>query len=160
MTLEELNRLPRYRAEEEFLKCCGSRAWVRTMAQRRPFSNLERLAQAAGEIWFSLDTSDWMEAFRAHPRIGERKVSGAPAEEQSGLNRAPGAVTTAIDEANQKYFDRFGFIFITCATGKTGEQMLDNLRSRLINAPDQELRIAAEEQNKITLLRLNKFFPL
>lgn len=160
MTLDELNRLPRYRAEAELLKCCGSHAWARAMAQRRPFSSLERLAQAAGEIWWSLDPADWMEAFRAHPRIGDRKVSGAPAAEQSGMTRAPIAVTTAIDDANQEYFEKFGFIFILCATGKTGEQMLDNLRSRLPNSPDQELRTAAEEQNKITLLRLKKAFPL
>jgi len=160
MTLDELNRLPRYRAEEEFLKCCGSRAWARAMSQRRPFSSLERLVQAAGEIWFSLDAADWTEAFCAHPRIGERKVTGAPAAEQSGMIRAPAAVTSAIEEANQEYFEKFGFIFIICAAGKTGEQMLDNLRSRLPNTPDQELRIAADEQNQITVLRLNKAFPL
>lgn len=160
MTLDELNRLPRYRAEEELLKCCGSRAWVRAMAQRRPFSSLERLALAAGEIWWSMHAADWMEAFRAHPRIGERTISGTPAEEQAAMNRAPSAVASALAVANSDYFDRFGFIFIICASGQTGERMLDNLRSRLPNSPDQELRIAAEEQNKITLLRLKTFFPL
>jgi OHCU decarboxylase len=160
MTLAELNRLPRYRAEEECLKCCGSKAWARSMARRRPFTNLERLLQAAGEIWHSMDAADWMEAFQAHPRIGERNVSGAPAREQSGMDRAPAAVATAIEEANREYFEKFGFIFIICATGKTGEQMLDNLRSRLTNSPEDELRVAAEEQNKITLLRLKKLLPL
>jgi len=76
------------------------------------------------------------------------------------MNRAPSAVANALATANSDYFDRFGFIFIICATGKTGEQMLDNLRSRLPNSPDRELRIAAEEQNKITTLRLKKAFPL
>jgi OHCU decarboxylase len=160
MTLAELNRLPRYRAEEEFLKCCGSKAWARSMARRRPFANLDRLLQAAGEIWRSMDSSDWLEAFQAHPRIGERNVSGAPAREQSGMDRAPSAVVSAIEEANHEYFEKFGFIFIVCASGKSGEEMLVNLRARLPNAPGQELRIAAEEQNKITLLRLKKLVPL
>ena len=92
------------------------------MARRRPFASLHRLQQAAGEIWWSLDSSDWMEAFQAHPRIGERNVSGAPLEEQSGMDRAPDAVATAIEEANQEYFEKFGFIFIICASGKTAER--------------------------------------
>ncbi len=160
MTLADFNRLPRYRAEEELLRSCSSKAWARSMARRRPFANLERLLQAAGEIWQSLDAGDWMEAFQAHPRIGERNVSGAPAREQSGMERAPAAVASAIEEANREYFEKFGFICIICASGKTGEQMLDNLRSRLTNSPENELRIAAEEQNKITSLRLKKAFPL
>ncbi len=160
MTLADLNRLPRYRAEEEFLKCCGSKAWARSMARRRPFASLHRLQQAAGEIWNSMDSSDWLEAFEAHPRIGERNVSGAPAREQSGMDRAPAAVATAIEAANQEYFEKFGFVFIICASGKTAEEMLSNIRSRLPNAREQELRIASEEQNKITLLRLKKLVPL
>lgn len=76
------------------------------------------------------------------------------------MSRAPAAVATAFEEANQEYAAKFGFIFIICATGKTAEEMLENLRSRLDNSPEQELRAAAEEQNKITLLRLKKLFPL
>jgi 2-oxo-4-hydroxy-4-carboxy-5-ureidoimidazoline decarboxylase len=160
MRLDEFNRLPRYRAEEELSKCCSSRAWVRAMAQRRPFASSERLAQAAGEIWWKLDSTDWLEAFRSHPRIGDLKISGSAAQEQAAMNRAPTAVADALALANCDYFDKFGFIFIICATGKSGEEMLENLRSRLPNSPDQELRVAAEEQNKITLLRLKKAFPL
>ena len=160
MRLDEFNRLPRYRAEEELLKCCGSRAWVRAMAQRRPFANADRLAQAAGEIWWDLDSTGWLEAFRAHPRIGQLKISGAAAQEQAVMNRAPTAVAEALAVANCDYFDKFGFIFIICASGKSGEEMLENLRSRMPNSPEQELRVAAEEQDKITLLRLNKAFPL
>ena len=160
MRLEEFNRLPRYRAEEELVKCCGSRAWARAMAQRRPFASSDRLAQAASEIWWELDSTEWLEAFRAHPRIGELKITGSAAQEQAAMNRAPSAVAYALATANNEYFDKFGFIFIICATGKSGEEMLEHLRSRLPNAPEQELRVAAEEQNKITLLRLRKAFPL
>ena len=157
MTLTELNVLPRYRAEEEFLKCCGSAGWARAMARRRPFGGFERLLKAATEIWWRLDSSDWLEAFKAHPRIGERKSTTKwSAQEQSGMNRAAASVASAIEEANHEYFEKFGFIFIICATGKTADEMLANVRSRLSNTPDAEVRVAAEEQNKITHLRLRK----
>ena len=159
MTLAEFNVLPRYRAEEELLKCCGSKAWARTMARRRPFASLERLSKAAGEIWWLLDPADWLEAFAAHPKIGERRplaAAGWSAQEQSGMSRATPAVTTELSEGNQEYLAKFGYIFIVCATGKSGDEMLQILRARLANSPDQEIRMAAEEQNKITLLRLGK----
>jgi OHCU decarboxylase len=166
MTLAELNRLPRYRAEEEFLQCCGSKGWARAMALRRPFASFDRLLQAAAEIWRGLDAADWLEAFQAHPRIGERKApvptasAAWSAQEQSGMSRAQTGVASALEEANQEYAEKFGFIFIICATGKTAEEMLENLRSRLSNSPEHELRVAVEEQNKITLLRLKRLFPL
>jgi OHCU decarboxylase len=157
MTLAELNMLPRYRAEEEFLKCCGSAGWARAMARRRPFASFDRLLKAATEIWWRLDASDWMEAFRAHPRIGERKAPATwSAQEQAGMNRATTTLASAIEEANHDYFEKFGFIFIICAAGKSAEEMLQNARSRITNAPEQEIRVAAEEQNTITHLRLRK----
>jgi OHCU decarboxylase len=171
MTLAELNVLPRYRAEEELLKCCGSAAWARRMARRRPFASSDRLLQAASEIWWRLDPADWMEAFRAHPQIGERQSissSSAPgahtsaqaqawsAQEQSGMSRAGVGVTMNLEEANREYLGKFGYIFIVCATGKTADEMLPILRSRLPNTPEQEIRAAAEEQNKIMRLRLER----
>ncbi len=164
MTLAELNALPRYRAEEELLKCCGSMGWARAMSRRRPFASFERLLQAAGEIWWRLDPSDWMEAFRAHPQIGQRQPAthssaqsqAWSAQEQSGMQRAGVGVTMELEEANQEYFAKFGYIFIICASGKSAEEMLGILRSRLPNAPGNEIKVAAEEQNKITQLRLKK----
>lgn len=155
MTLDEFNRFPRYRAEEELRKCCASTAWVRTMAGRRPFAGMDRLAKAASEVWWRLDESDWREAFTAHPRIGER-THGWAAQEQAGV--AGPAVLTALEQANQEYFARFGYIFLVCASGKTGQELLAILQSRLPNAPGQEIRIAAGEQEKITQLRLEKLF--
>ena len=76
------------------------------------------------------------------------------------MSRAETGVASALEEANQEYAEKFGFIFIICATGKTAEEMLENLRSRLSNSPEHELRVAVEEQNKITLLRLKRLFPL
>jgi OHCU decarboxylase len=164
MTLAELNVLPRYRAEEEMLKCCGSAAWARAMARRRPFASLDRLLQAAGEIWWQLDPADWLEAFRAHPQIGQHqpaahgsaRAQAWSAQEQSGMSRAGVGVTMDLEVANQEYLEKFGHIFIVCASGKSAEEMLTILRSRLPNAPEQEIRVAAEEQNKITRLRLEK----
>ena len=164
MTLAELNVLPRYRAEEEMLKCCGSPAWARAMARRRPFASFDRFFKAASEIWWQLDAADWMEAFRAHPQIGQRQpVAHASAQaqawsafEQSAINRAGVGVTMELEEANQKYLATFGYIFIVCASGKSAEEMLAILRARLPNPPEQEIRVAAEEQNKITRLRLER----
>jgi OHCU decarboxylase len=164
MTLVELNVLPRYRAEEELLKCCGSAAWARGMARRRPFASFDRMLQAASEIWWRLDPADWMEAFLAHPQIGQRQPTGhtsAQAQawsalEQSGMSRAGVGVTMNLEEANREYLEKFGYIFIVCASGKSADEMLVILRSRLPNAPEQEIRVAAEEQNKITRLRLER----
>jgi len=156
MTLPELNALPRYRAEAEFIKCCASSAWVRTMAGRRPFANQERLLRAADEVWWRLGPPDWVEAFRAHPQIGQHNAAGWPAQEQAGMQRAGVGVTMALEEANQEYLSKFGYIFIVCASGKSAEEMLSILRSRLPNTKEAEIRVAAEEQNKITCLRLRK----
>jgi OHCU decarboxylase len=164
MTLAEFNVLPRYRAEEELQKCCSSAAWARGTARRRPFASFDRLLQAASEIWWQLDPADWMEAFRAHPPIGHSQSTAhtsAQAQawsalEQSGMSRAGVGVTMNLEEANREYLEKFGYIFIVCATGKTAEEMLAILRSRLPNTPEQEIRVAAEEQNEITRLRLER----
>ena len=164
MTLAEFNMLPRYRAEEELLKCCGSAAWARAMSRRRSFASFDRLLQAANEIWCRLDPADWMEAFRAHPQIGQHQSTAETsaraqawsAQEQSGMSRAGVGVTMNLEDANREYLEKFGYIFIVCATGKTADEMLAILRLRLPNAPEQEIRVAAEEQQKITQLRLEK----
>jgi 2-oxo-4-hydroxy-4-carboxy-5-ureidoimidazoline decarboxylase len=164
MTLTELNGMPRYRAEGELIKCCGSTAWTRAMAGRRPFVSFDRLLKAASEVWWRLDQADWMEAFRAHPQIGERKGAVQTstqfhvwsAHEQSGMDRAGVAVASALEDGNREYLAKFGYIFIVCASGKSAAEMLTILQSRLPNPPEEEIRVAAAEQNKITCLRLEK----
>jgi len=156
MTLQELNAVPRYRAEAELVKCCGSTAWVRTITGRRPFAGMERLLRASSEVWWHLDRDDWLEAFRAHPQIGQRNASGWAALEQAGMVRAGAGVAAALEQANQDYLAKFGFIFIVCASGKSADEMLAILKSRLPNEPEAELRVAAEEQDKITRLRLER----
>ncbi len=168
MTLTELNALPRYRAEGELVKCCGSTAWTRSMAGRRPFVSFDRLLKAASEVWWRLDRADWMEAFRAHPQIGERKSTVQAstqfhvwsAHEQSGMDRAGVAVASALEEGNREYLAKFGYIFVVCAAGKGANEMLAILQSRLPNPPEEEIRVAAAEQNRITCLRLEKLLTV
>lgn len=160
MTLDEFNRVPRYRAERELIQCCASRAWARVMAGRRPFDDFGRLLRAASEVWWSLAETDWREAFDAHPKIGERNVDGWAAQEQSGVRRAAVEAILGLEEANREYLAKFGYLFIVCASGKSADEMLAVLRSRLSNPPGQEIRVAAEEQDKITRLRLEKLMTL
>jgi len=143
-------------------RACGSSRWVDRMMERRPFGNDARLLRTARIEWFGLTEADWLEAFSHHPHIGDRASLAArfpathdlSAQEQAGIGHAQDAVLSALAEANATYLDRFGFIFIVCATGKTAEEMLALLRARLPNSRATELRIAAEEQAKITALRL------
>jgi OHCU decarboxylase len=118
----------------------------------------------ADRIWRSLGSADWLEAFQAHPRIGEKKAAAAQSEEarkwsaqeQSGIRDAAADTMAALAEGNRDYEQRFGFIFIVCATGKSSEEMLAILQRRLQNDAETEIAVAAEEQRKITRLRLEK----
>jgi OHCU decarboxylase len=162
--LARLNALDAGEAERELLKCCGSKAWARGVAAQRPFDDTRELLQAADEIWWSLGAQDWLEAFAAHPKIGGRKAAREQdtqaqswsEQEQSGAREAEQATLDELAEANRAYEERFGHIFIVCATGKTAGEMLALLRARLPNDAATELRNAAEEQRKITRLRLEK----
>ena len=162
--LKQLNALPSRQAKAEFLKCCGSRTWANALSDARPFIDADVLFHKADSIWWSLSDEDWLEAFRAHPKIGEQKAAAVQSEqarnwsaqEQSGVESAATETKAALAAGNQKYEERFGFIFIVCAIGKTSEEMLAILNGRLRNDPATELRVAAEEQRKITQLRLEK----
>jgi 2-oxo-4-hydroxy-4-carboxy-5-ureidoimidazoline decarboxylase len=142
--------------------CCGSTRWIERMMARRPFGGREALLGAARDEWFALGPEDWREAFRHHPMIGDREAlrrrfattRHLAAREQAGVASAPDDVLDALAEGNQEYLNKFGFIFIVCATGRSAEEMLGMLRARLKNSPEIEIRIAAAEQAKITELRL------
>jgi OHCU decarboxylase len=163
VTLQRLNALPDDEAAAAFLTCCGSTRWAREMARLRPFGSQADVHTSGAEVWLALDPADWDEAFRAHPRIGERKAApsqGAQAaawsaQEQSAA-AVEGDVAAALAAGNRAYEERFGRIYIVCATGKTAAEMLAILRARLANDPATELRAAAAEQAKITRLRLEK----
>jgi len=156
MRLGELNALPLDRAVPELLRCCGSTRWAREMAARRPFANMEVIGAEADKIWRGLGREDWLEAFAAHPRIGERSPTHWSSEEQGGVASAPAATRARLDDANHDYEARFGFIFIVCATGQSADEMLASVHERLTHSREEEWRIAAGEQLKITRVRLAK----
>ena len=149
-------------AREILSRACGSSRWVDRMMARRPFGRDAKLLSAARVEWFGLTEADWLEAFSHHPRIGDRASLEArfPAthdlssNEQARVGGAHAEVIAALVAANERYLERFGFIFIVCATGKSAEEMLGLLCDRLSNDRATELRIAAEEQARITALRL------
>lgn len=127
------------------------------MADARPFSTVAAMRARADAIWESLGRGDWLEAFAAHPKIGEqRTVSAWSAAEQAGMQSADDRARTELAALNAEYEARFGYIFIICATGKSPAEMLSTLEARLTNDAERELPIAAEEQRKITALRLAK----
>jgi 2-oxo-4-hydroxy-4-carboxy-5-ureidoimidazoline decarboxylase len=162
--LRRLNEAARAEAGEELRRCCGSSRWVEAMISRRPFPDPEALYAAADQAWWSLGEADWREAFAHHPKIGDKEglrarfasTSAWASSEQAGVDSAPEDVLTALSEGNRAYQDRFGFIFIVCASGKSAAEMLARLRERLPHSPSEEIRIAAGEQAKITRLRLEK----
>lgn len=162
--ITSLNSLSPGEAEAEFLKCCGSRRWASRMVEARPFESVAILTETAERIWWSLEPQDWLEAFHSHPKIGEKKAAAATSDqskrwseaEQAAVNDAASETLRQLAELNQQYEQKFGYIFIVCATGKTSEEMWAILRDRLGNHPAEELRNAAAEQAKITQLRLNK----
>ena len=164
MTLHELNTLPAAQLKEELFKCCGSASWVKMMMAFFPADDLVELLEDAEEIWYECSKDDWKEAFSHHPKIGdtnalkEKFASTAAwaAREQSGVNNASPETIEALVEANRLYEEKFGYIFIVCATGKSAEEMLGLVKERLLNSPAVEIEIAADEQNKITKLRLEK----
>jgi OHCU decarboxylase len=166
--IERLNSLTHEDAEEELLKCCGSTAWACGMAARRPFRGAGDVLRAAEEAWGGLDGEDWLEAFSRHPQIGEsksateqtRKEQSWSEQEQSGMSAADDAARGELAELNREYEKRFGYIFIVCAAGKSPEQILASLKSRMGNDPETELKVASQEQRHITRLRLEKLLEV
>jgi 2-oxo-4-hydroxy-4-carboxy-5-ureidoimidazoline decarboxylase len=162
--IDQLNALPVAEADAAFLRCCGSTRWAEQMNARRPFASSEEMFDTCARIESTLSKADWLEAFAAHPRIGDketlRKKFANTADwcegEQAGVGHAAEEVLNKLSAGNAAYEERFGYIFIVCATGKTAEQMLAILEARLPNDPETELQVAAAEQAKITRLRLEK----
>ena len=164
MNLESFNRLTVAEVMKDLLRCCGSRRWAQSVASQRPFANTASLFAAAEHAWWQLDRADWLEAFTHHPKIGDidslRAKFATTKEwasgEQSGVNAATEDVLRGLADGNRDYEQKFGYIFIVCATGKSAQEMLTLLRERLKNDAGKELRLAAGEQAKITKIRLEK----
>lgn len=162
--LEAWNALEADEAARVLLSCCAARRWARGVAAQRPYADEAALFAAADSIWATMDEPDWMEAFRAHPRIGERKATHASErssawsqQEQSSVETAQQGQLAELAEGNILYEELFGFTYIVCATGKSAEEMLEILRRRLNSDRRTELREAAEQQRQITQIRLRKW---
>jgi 2-oxo-4-hydroxy-4-carboxy-5-ureidoimidazoline decarboxylase len=162
--LERINQASTFETESMFEDCCGSATWASMMTMMRPFASEDELIQIAAAVWNDqeiLQTDDWLEAFSAHPKIGETKATKAQfaewsAVEQAGMNSADERLKQALVEANREYLEKFGFIFIVCASGKSAGEMLELCRARLGNDRETEIANAAAEQQKITEIRLRK----
>ena len=164
--LDRWNQLSDELAVQEVLPCNGSRAWAKTLSATRPCAVAETLFRSADEVWRALRLEDWQEAFTSHPRLGESHARVADvrslqwsAEEQSASGDVQ-MVREALAEGNRLYEARFGRVFLVCATGKSAAEMLAILRARLGNDAETELREAAEQQRRITQLRLRKWLGL
>jgi 2-oxo-4-hydroxy-4-carboxy-5-ureidoimidazoline decarboxylase len=163
VSLSELNSTEPAALRDDLLRCCHSTRWANQLAMRRPFASEADLLSAAEEIWGQLSTPDILEAFAGHPRIGDlaslrekyADTAGWAAGEQAGAAAATD-VLGRLAAGNRAYEARFGHLFIVCATGKSADEMLQILESRLDHGPDEELRVAAAEQAKITRIRLEK----
>ena len=162
--LARFNALPAGEARSTLLRCCGSARWAEMMTAGRPYADDDALLAAADRAWKVLEPDDWREAFAHHPRIGDRAALEArfaatrawSAGEQGEVATAGTDLLDALAEGNRAYEARFGHVFLVCATGRTADEMLASLRERLPNAPEVELRVAADEQAKIMRLRLAK----
>ena len=142
-------------AQRFFHTACGARRWVDAMVSSRPYGTVDGLFDAADRAFDHLSDADWLEAFAAHPRIGERGDAVA-AKEQAGAGSASREVIRRLAEVNRDYEERFGFIYIVFASGKTAEEMLAIAEKRLGNGREEEVANAAAEQRKITMRRLRR----
>ena len=164
ISIDELNTLPDEEATDLFRSCCGASAWVSQMVKRRPFKSGDQLLQTADRVWTDASLGQQREAFDHHPRIGEKESATPQSDrarefserEQSQIRLASSSAFDQMTLVNQAYEKKFGHIYIVSAAGKSAHELLDIARQRIRNDPDTELRVAAEEQRKITRLRLQK----
>ena len=164
MTLEDINKATKEQAYPFFEHCCCSPNWIQKMIDARPFSNKEALLEASKKSFSQLVDADYLAAFEGHPQIGNLETlakkyantSGSASHEQSGMSEAQKSVLEEMQALNIEYLTKFGFIFIVCASGKSAQEMLDLIKSRINNDRQSELTIAGNEQAKITQIRLEK----
>jgi len=164
--LENWNRLEQETATKVILPCNGSRAWAIGVVNEYPFDTPEQLFAVSDKVWRSLPESDWQQAFDSHPRIGEHMAKAATQQsaewskaEQSGA-QLDDEMQQKLSAVNKEYEAKFGNIFLICATGKSANEVLASLQQRLKNDAATELQEAAEQQRRITLLRLRKWLEL
>jgi 2-oxo-4-hydroxy-4-carboxy-5-ureidoimidazoline decarboxylase len=163
--LARWNTLDSEAAAREALSSCGSRAWAAELASKRPIADETSLIEASNAVWLALPEEAWREAFDSHPRIGQTAQQAHAtaeslhwsAQEQHAAISDDAAAKLALEEANRRYEQKFGRIFIICASGKTSAEILSILEARMNNDAAAELHEAAEQQRQITQLRLHRW---
>jgi len=162
--LQRWNSLPIDEAEAAILACCGSKRWAKRIAVGRPYESDEQFLKTAHSVWWGLGREDWLEAYASHPRIGEVAAAHASNQMQTWSEQEQSAARTGDSDAkialaigNRRYEERFGYKYLVCATGKTSQELLSILQSRLSNEPGPELLEAAREQAMIMNIRLKKW---
>ena len=162
--LSKLNKSTPKEAFEAFMQCNTSEKWCKSMAESRPYSDYQSVLDTADTHWAKSKEKDLLQAFEGHPEIGDvstlrekyRNTEKLAGHEQSGVNTATENTLQSLSQGNKDYKEKFGFIFIVCASGKSADEMLTLLLERLPNSRGKELENAAEEQRKITHIRLEK----
>jgi len=164
MNIDDLNNQSIEQAHQTFKQCCTSSSWVADMVAARPFENEQVLKMLADDLWQTQNQSDYLEAFEGHPKIGDvnslrdkyANTKELASNEQGLVQQASDRILSALAQGNRDYEQKFGFIFIVCATGKSAKEMLSLLEERLPNTKEQEYVNAAEEQRKIFQIRIDK----
>jgi len=164
MTVEEINALPADQMAAFLRTTCTAERWIERMVAARPFKDRTDLLDSARIHWAGTNEEDWRQAFEGHPMIGDidslrakyHASKGLSSAEQAGATGASETTLQALAEGNKRYLKRHGFIFIVFASGKTADQMLELLNARINNSTEQELKLAAQQQLKITLKRLDE----
>ena len=165
MTMQAFNQYGREEVARLLSTCCGSGRWLNRLMENYPFASHAVIMAEAENAWYgACDEKDWLEAFTHHPRIGDMDslkkkfatTAGWASGEQGAVAQASEETLKALAKGNEEYEKKFGFIFIVCATGKSADEMLQLLQERLPNSKEQEIKIAMDEQNKITQIRLQK----
>jgi len=163
-TLAQLNAMSATESSDWFMQTCSATRWCQLMTQSRPYQSITQLVEYVNENWQQMRNSDYMEAFDGHPMIGDinslrekylatKAIAG---DEQAGTATASESTLQALQQVNKDYLEKHGFIFIICASGLSAKAMLDALQVRIQNNTDTEVKTAAQEQLKITLLRIYK----
>jgi 2-oxo-4-hydroxy-4-carboxy-5-ureidoimidazoline decarboxylase len=167
-TISDLNTLSFDDATAWFMQTCSSVAWATLMAKTRPFATIHAIERQALRHWQKMQTTDFIEAFKGHPMIGDIsslrakfiQTKALASSEQAGTASASEEVLKSLQQANYDYLDKHGFIFIICATGLSANEMLAQLRLRIDNTTEEEVTNASNEQMKITLLRIHKMLTI
>ena len=160
-TLGSFNAAPAQDAERTIVACCASGTFAKAIADGRPYPDPAALLTAVDAEFRVLSWDDIVEAMSEHPRIGDRAVRGGmSAAEQSGAAAASNEVRQGLADGNLAYEQRFGHVFLICASGLSGQEMLDQLRARLDNDEEAERTVVHDELRKITRLRMTKLLSL